>query len=68
MGMFPDRKNTLVIKPPAGATQKFQVRYRGGRKPFDTLPQAQAFAKAERGNDGGWAEITQLIEKVIDPR
>ncbi|MFC3214640.1 hypothetical protein [Novosphingobium panipatense] len=67
MGMFPERKLT-TIRPPLGAKQTFSVRYRGGKKPFDALEDARAFAKAERSNEGGWAEITQVIEKVIDPR
>lgn len=52
---------------PASAVLSFEVRYSKGRKPFENLPDAQAFAATERAN-GGWAEIAQLGRLVVEKR
>lgn len=62
--MFP--KKTKIVWP-KGSTQSFEVRYSKGRKPFDNLKDAQAFAATEREN-GGWAEIAQLGRLVVEKR
>jgi len=62
--MFP--KNTKIVWP-NGAVKSFEVRYSKGRKPFDNLKDAQAFAVAER-ESGGWAEIAQLGRLVVEKR
>ena len=52
---------------PAGSVQSYEVRYSKGRKPFEKLSDAQAFAATEREN-GGWAEIAQLGRLVVEKR
>lgn len=66
MGMFPQKTPKLPL--PRGAKESFVVRYRGGRKPFDTEAEAMTFANAERSNEQGWAEVTHVVESVVSPR
>lgn len=61
-----DKTKDLVL--PKGARETFAVRYRGGRKVFDKLKNAMGFATDERKDEGGWAEVTRVIEIVVSPR
>ena len=65
MSMFQKPKAAVL---PAGAKQSWVVRYRGGRKPFDDEGEAMRFARAERANEGGWAEVSHVVERIVSPR
>ncbi len=52
---------------PSASTTSFEVRYSKGRKPFEHLADAKAFAASERSS-GGWAEIAQLGRLVVEKR
>lgn len=52
---------------PKDAALSFEVRFSKGRKPFETLAAAQAFAATERAA-GGWAEIAQLGRLIVETR
>jgi hypothetical protein len=67
MGMFqkPKPKPTEV---PKDAKVSFAVKYKGGRKPFDNLPDAMAFAGTQRDQVDGWAEVTRVVETIESPR
>lgn len=56
------------MKVPPGAKVTFQVRYHGGRKPFDTRPGADEFAAEQRAKDNGWAAIDQVVTTEVEPR
>ncbi len=66
MGMFTLPKDTLKL--PKGARETFVVRYQGGRKPFPSRKDADAFSKACREAEKGWAEVIRQIEIVVSPR
>src|SRR3546814_6809095 len=55
-------------KAPPGATTAYEVRYHRGRKPFSSLSEAQAFAKAQRETADGWASINQLVSIEIEKK
>jgi hypothetical protein len=45
---------------------KYNVRYRGGAKPFPKLSEARAFAKMQREPEEGWAEVTRITTEIVD--
>ncbi len=56
------------FKAPPGSVESFEVRYSKGRKPFGSRKDADAFAKEQRAETEGWAEVSQVIKIVVDPR
>jgi hypothetical protein len=56
------------FKAPPGSVETFEVRYRQGRKPFATRAEADSFAKEQRAEAEGWAEISRVIKIVVDKR
>ena len=48
------------FKAPPGAKETFEVRYAKGRKPFQTLPEAEAFAQAE-ADEGRWGDVSRVV-------
>jgi hypothetical protein len=55
-------------KTPPGSEVVYEVRYRGGRKPFPTEREAITFADDVRKQPDGWAEVARLIRTVIQKR
>lgn len=73
MSMFPNQPKAKKVQAPApsipdNAKVSFVVKYRGGRKPFDTKLEAMLFAKDERDKENGWAEVSKVIETIESPR
>lgn len=75
--MFPQQPKATprphIVQPkqpslPANSKVKFDVRYPGGRKPFEDRAEAMAFAEAQRSTEKGWAEVVQVIETIVSPR
>lgn len=56
------------FRAPPGSKTTYEVKYPKGRKPFPTEPEANAFAKAERAADGGWAEVNMIVSINVSPR
>lgn len=51
---------------PRGETIKYAVRYKGGRKEFNSVATALEFAKASREEENGWAEVAKVTTKIIE--
>lgn len=64
----------LLSSKKRGPRVRYEVRYAGGRKPFDRLEgedpekHARAFAKLQRTKPNGWAQIERVTTEIVERR
>lgn len=56
------------FRGPPGAVHTYEVGSPKGRKSFKTPIAAQSYAKEQRDEDRGWAEVFHCIRSIIEKR